>query len=128
MPYEKTTWKSRDLITASKMNNIENGIETAGEDKFIRYDDEQNLTLAQKAQAQSNIGIDGSTLTISNGIPPHGTAGQILRKISDTDYDTEWANLSYIPTPNAPATGAFLVYNGTAWVAQTLSIWQGGNY
>lgn len=33
-----------------------------------------------------------------------------------------------IPSPSSPATGAFLVYNGSAWVAQTLSTWQGGNY
>ena len=33
-----------------------------------------------------------------------------------------------IPAPSSPATGAFLVWNGTAWVAQNLSTWQGGNY
>ena len=33
-----------------------------------------------------------------------------------------------IQAPSNPPTGAFLVYNGTAWVAQTLSTWQGGNY
>lgn len=30
--------------------------------------------------------------------------------------------------PSNPATGSFLVYNGSAWVAQTLQMWQGGNY
>ena len=34
----------------------------------------------------------------------------------------------YIEKPSSPATGAFLVWNGTAWVAQTLATWQGGNY
>lgn len=33
-----------------------------------------------------------------------------------------------ITAPSSPATGAFLVWNGTAWVAQTLSTWQGGSY
>ena len=33
-----------------------------------------------------------------------------------------------IPKPSSPANGSFLVWNGTAWVAQTLSQWQGGNY
>lgn len=33
-----------------------------------------------------------------------------------------------ITAPSAPATGAFLVYNGSAWVAQTLATWQGGSY
>lgn len=33
-----------------------------------------------------------------------------------------------ITAPSSPATGAFLVWNGSAWTAQTLSTWQGGNY
>lgn len=33
-----------------------------------------------------------------------------------------------ITAPENPSTGQFLVYNGTAWVAQTLSEWQGGSY
>lgn len=33
-----------------------------------------------------------------------------------------------IPAPSSPTTGAFLVWNGSAWVAQTLSTWQGGSY
>lgn len=35
---------------------------------------------------------------------------------------------NYIPAPASPATGAFLVWDGNAWIAQTLSTWQGGNY
>lgn len=31
-----------------------------------------------------------------------------------------------IDAPSSPATGAFLVWNGSAWVAQTLATWQGG--
>lgn len=34
----------------------------------------------------------------------------------------------YIEKPSSPATGAFLVWNGSAWVAQTMSAWAGGNY
>lgn len=33
-----------------------------------------------------------------------------------------------IEAPLNPETGAFLVWNGTAWVAQTLATWQGGSY
>lgn len=33
-----------------------------------------------------------------------------------------------IDKPSNPATGAFLVWNGSAWVAQTLATWQGGSY
>lgn len=33
-----------------------------------------------------------------------------------------------IAAPSSPATGAFLVWDGSAWTAQTLSTWQGGSY
>ena len=46
-----------------------------------------------------------------------------------SDYLTSHQDISgKIDKPSSPATGAFLVYNGTAWVAQTLSTWQGGSY
>ena len=38
------------------------------------------------------------------------------------------SDIGAIEAPSSPATGAFLVYNGSAWVAQTLSTWEGGNY
>lgn len=38
------------------------------------------------------------------------------------------AQIGAIAAPSSPATGAFLVWNGTAWVAQTLSTWQGGSF
>lgn len=38
------------------------------------------------------------------------------------------ADLGVIAAPSSPATGAFLVWSGSAWVAQTLSTWQGGSY
>lgn len=33
-----------------------------------------------------------------------------------------------ISAPAAPAAGAFLVWDGSAWAAQTLAVWQGGSY
>lgn len=38
------------------------------------------------------------------------------------------ADVGAIAAPSSPATGAFLVWSGSAWVAQTLSTWQGGSY
>lgn len=38
------------------------------------------------------------------------------------------SDLGMIAAPASPATGAFLVWNGSAWVAQTLSTWNGGSY
>lgn len=33
-----------------------------------------------------------------------------------------------IDAPSSPATGAFLVWDGSAWTAQTLSTWSAGSY
>ena len=38
------------------------------------------------------------------------------------------ADVGAIAAPSSPATGAFLTYNGSAWVAQTLATWSGGSY
>ena len=38
------------------------------------------------------------------------------------------ANVGAIAAPQSPSSGQFLVYNGSAWVAMSLSTWQGGSY
>jgi hypothetical protein len=38
------------------------------------------------------------------------------------------AEIGAIPAPSSPATGAFVMWDGSAWTAQTLSTWQGGSY
>ena len=38
------------------------------------------------------------------------------------------ADVGAIAAPSSPATGAFLVWDGTAWTAQTMTEWQGGSY
>lgn len=52
MAYTKTTWVNNTApsINAENLNKIEDGIYNS-----VRYADEQNLTLAQKKQALSNI-------------------------------------------------------------------------
>ena len=35
MSYNKTTWQTGDIVTAEKLNNIENGIENAGIDEWV---------------------------------------------------------------------------------------------
>lgn len=75
MTYVKQTWQTGDVITAEKLNHMENGIEAV-----------------------------------------------------EAEIPTSASDISAIPAPSSPATGAFLVWNGTAWVAQTLSAWQGGSY
>lgn len=38
------------------------------------------------------------------------------------------ANVGAIALPSNPSINDFLVFNGSAWVAQSLSTWQGGSY
>ena len=38
------------------------------------------------------------------------------------------SDVGAIPLPSSASSGQFLVYNGSAWVAQSLSTWQGGSY
>ena len=49
---------------------------------------------------------------------------------TDNSYQlaTQGAVDAKITAPSSPATGAFLVWSGSAWTAQTLATWQGGNY
>lgn len=46
----------------------------------------------------------------------------------DTAIPSTAADVGAIAAPASPATGAFLVWSGSAWVAQTLSAWSGGSY
>lgn len=69
-----------------------------------------------------------------------GKADTALQSYTETDPTVpSWAKQSSKPAytasevgaiaaPASPATGAFLVWDGSAWTAQTLSTWQGGSY
>lgn len=62
---------------------------------------------------------------------PTYTASEVGALPSSTAIPTKTSDLtndSLIDAPASPAAGAFLVWNGSAWVAQTLSTWQGGSY
>lgn len=72
-----------------------------------------------------------STFNVTNG--DTGDSGVYIGTTTPTNPDVNvWVDPSdttlSIPAPSSPSSGDFLVYNGTAWVAQSLSIWQGGNY
>ena len=61
---------------------------------------------------QGAQGIQGPAGPAGEGVPEGGTEGQVLKKKSDTDYDTEWADESggsaaaYTPTlQNVPTSG-----------------------
>ncbi len=62
MAYEKHTWVNGEIITASKMNNIENGIETVdvNQANFIQMVDEGETPSSQ----QPGIQIENSTQSV----------------------------------------------------------------
>lgn len=95
--------------------------------------------------------ISGVTLTGNKSVSEIGAAASDVISVSDTQPSSAtnvlWVKSSnaqtvQVPTvadmnialggkitaPSSPSSGAFLVYNGSAWVAQTLSTWQGGSY
>lgn len=92
--------------------------------------------------------LNGKYVKPSGGIPATDLASAVQTSLgkADTALQTEtdptvpsWAKASTKPTytasevgaiasPASPANGAFLVWNGSAWVAQTLSTWSGGSY
>lgn len=63
-------------------------------------------------------GTDIST-AYKNGILTINFDGTIPSTASD---------VGAIATPSSANSGDFLVYNGTSWVAQSLSTWQGGSF
>ena len=100
-------------------------------------EDETARTALNSKYEKPSGGIPASDLAsaVQTALAQAGTAVQ-----TETDPTVPaWAKASTkptytasevgaIPAPASPATGAFLVWNGSAWVAQTLSTWQGGNY
>lgn len=110
MAYTKQTWSTGDTITADKLNHIEDGIDAAG--------------IAPAPASSGTPAMDGTAA--------RGSSAQYARADHVHPTDTSRAAASdlanKITAPSSPATGAFLVYNGSAWVAQTLSTWQGGSY
>ena len=51
-------------------------------DNFIMTEDGENFEMTQTTKGDPG-----------EGVPTGGTAGQVLKKASNTDYDTEWADL-----------------------------------
>lgn len=77
----------------------------------------------------------------SGGIPKTDLASAVQTSLGKADTALQSVPSTYrtaaaqdtidsgkIDKPSNPSSGAFLVWDGTAWVAQTLATWQGGNY
>ena len=62
MAYEPTEWKKGDVITAEKMNKIENGITNASEIRIIRFS--QDEYEAKSKIIEPNLELDDFTLCL----------------------------------------------------------------
>ena len=82
--------------------------------------------------SKSDVGlgnVDNVQQYSENNPPPYpvtsvnGNTGAVTLSIPSTAGD-----VGAIAAPSSPATGAFLVWSGSAWVAQTLATWQASSY
>ena len=72
-----------------------------------------------KKPTAADIGA-GTYSKPSGGIPSSDMTSAVQSSLGKAD--------AAIPAPSSPASGAFLVWNGSAWVAQTLATWQASSY
>jgi len=82
-------------------------------------------------EGETISGANAIETSVSEGFPHDvqvNGVSVVTNGVANVSVPTNAASVGAITAPSSPATGAFLVYNGSAWVAQTLSTWQGGNY
>ena len=72
---------------------------------------------------QTSLGKADTALQTAPVTSVNGNTGAVVLSIPSTAAD-----VGAIAAPSSPSSGAFLVYNGSAWVAQTLATWSGGSY
>lgn len=108
MAYIPTVWQDGDIITAARMNRLENGVRNA----------------AASAGAQGPTGPQGERGPqgpAGQGVPAGGGSGQLLAKRSAADHDTYWID--------APAGGASGVAGVSGWNGRTGAVVpQAGDY
>lgn len=101
------------------------------------------LLVGNKTPAQLGITAAalGAYVKPSGGIPASDLVSAVQTSLGKADSALQSVPSTYrtaaaqdtidsgkIDKPSNPSSGAFLVWNGTAWVAQTLATWQGGSY
>jgi len=119
--------KLENTLSTSSLNGVQNAVVTAAlNTKYVK----------------PSGGIPATDLAsgVIPSVPSAYTSAPAALGTASAGSSTSWAkgdhvhpkptasDIGAIAAPSSPATGAFLVYNGSAWTAQTLSTWQGGNY
>ena len=83
MGYEKNSWSSGDKITVTKMNNIENGIETVDTGKMDKANPTGTGSLSIGRDADSTVGVN----SIALGIGVSATGAVSFAEGSDTSAE-----------------------------------------
>ena len=116
MAYTPTKWKDGDLITAARMNKLEEGVANTEEaaqgpagpaGPIGPQGPKGDPGPAGPAGADGAQGPAGPVGDPGAGVAPGGTAGQILAKKSNTSYDTEWIDI-----PESGGDAGVTTFNG----------------
>lgn len=91
---------------------------------FESYFDAQGRPTAAGQQLLARINslvsaLEGDVAGL-NGIPDGGTTGQVLTKVTDTDYDADWQTMVL------EGTGSFTFDDGSATLTGSFVIEDGG--
>lgn len=70
---------------------------------------------------EAGSGGGGGSITVDSALSSSST-NPVQNKVINTALGNK------ISAPSSPTSGQFLVYDGSAWTAQTLSTWAGGSY
>lgn len=110
------TWRSGSAVPDNAVGvNGDFYFRTTTNDIYLRsggtYSIITNITGEQGIQGiQGNPGVDGADGADGVGVPPGGTTGQVLKKKSNTDYDTEFGDLVAV---SVTSKGDLQTHNGT---------------
>ena len=86
--YVTFTWLDEDDEVTSETMTVADGVSVVG----ATINNQNHLIIYLSSGSPIDAGV------ISGGVPIGGTTGQILRKKTGSNYDTEWANVDRILT------------------------------
>lgn len=84
-----------------------------------------NITASRTYTLPDATGTIALTSDI-HSIPTGGTAGQVLKKSSSTDYAVEWGAVDALPSITSSDNNKVLMVVNGAWAAATLPTYNGG--
>ena len=85
------------------------------------------LLMAKALAGGGSGGGGGGSVTVDSALSSSST-NPVQNKVINTALGLKANSADVIAKPSSSASGAFLVWNGSAWVAQTLSTWSATTY